>query len=134
MRLFGKKRPRQGQAGWYPHPTLTGQERWWDGERWTSRSRVKGEVKAAQRQHEREVDEVARREQEEARKRLICPHCQTAGHVTVGAARKNHGISGGKATGAILTGGASLFATGLARKGWVTRLSCSNCGMSWEVE
>lgn len=79
----------------------------------------------------------ARAEQREAKaeaeKKIVCPHCQTAGQVTTVMVKKKHGISGGKATGAILTGGVSLLATGLARKGWVTKLHCANCLMDWEV-
>ena len=66
--------------------------------------------------------------------KIVCSHCQTAGHVTTRMYQKKGSISGGKATGAILTGGISLVATGLARKGMVTQLSCSNCGMKWEVQ
>lgn len=69
----------------------------------------------------------------EREKKIVCAHCQTAGGVTTNMYKKKGGISGGKATGAILTAGVSLLATGLARKGWVTQLSCSNCGMTWEV-
>lgn len=69
----------------------------------------------------------------ERERNLVCPHCQTAGGVTTTMTKKKQGISGGKATGAILTAGVSLLGTGLARKGWVTQLRCSNCGMSWEV-
>jgi hypothetical protein len=41
------------------------------------------------------------------------------------------GISGGKATGAILTGGLSLLATGLSRKERLTEAHCDNCGSTW---
>ncbi|MDN4483764.1 DUF2510 domain-containing protein [Demequina lignilytica] len=27
-------------AGWYPDPTLPGQQRYWDGEAWTPRTQV----------------------------------------------------------------------------------------------
>jgi hypothetical protein len=69
----------------------------------------------------------------EARARIVCPHCQTRGAVDTRQVRVKQGISGGKATGAILTGGASLLATGLSRKTHVTRLSCGACGMVWMV-
>jgi hypothetical protein len=42
------------------------------------------------------------------------------------------GVSGGKATGAILTGGLSLFATGLSRKEAITKAHCTNCAMWWD--
>ena len=43
------------------------------------------------------------------------------------------GISGGKATGAVLTGGLSLLATGLSRKEMVREAYCYNCKMTWQL-
>lgn len=65
--------------------------------------------------------------------KLVCPHCQTAGGVTRHVVTKKKGISGGKATGAVLTGGVSMLATGLSRKEGANVLSCANCGMEWTV-
>ena len=42
------------------------------------------------------------------------------------------GISGAKATGAVLTLGWSLLATGLSRKEQATQAHCSNCGSTWD--
>jgi hypothetical protein len=42
------------------------------------------------------------------------------------------GISGAKATGALLTGGLSILATGLSRKEWVTDAKCKNCKSRWQ--
>ena len=64
---------------------------------------------------------------------MICPHCQTKGSVTTAKVKQKAGISGGKATGAILTGGISLLATGLSRKRLTTQASCRHCGMSWTI-
>jgi hypothetical protein len=64
---------------------------------------------------------------------LICPHCQVGGHVTTVQKDVKRGISGGKATAGLLTGGVSLLATGLSRKQNVTACSCKNCGMEWLV-
>lgn len=64
---------------------------------------------------------------------LVCPHCQTKGSVTSTVVTRKKGISGGKATGAVMTGGASMLATGLSRKEPARRMSCSNCGTSWDV-
>jgi hypothetical protein len=41
------------------------------------------------------------------------------------------GISGGKATGAVLTMGVSMLATGLSRKQKVTKANCKNCASEW---
>ena len=64
-------------------------------------------------------------------RRLVCPHCQTAGHVHTKSVKKKVGISGGKVTGALLTGGISLLATGLSRKEAVTQAHCTNCSSNW---
>lgn len=77
---------------------------------------------------------VAAQEAADARQaKLVCPHCNTSGSVTSARARRKRGISGGKATGAVLTGGVSMLATGLSRKEDVTTMHCANCGTSWDV-
>lgn len=75
--------------------------------------------------------EAVRRQKQRA---LICPHCQTKGSVTTKQVRIKGSVSGAKATGALLTGGLSLLATGLSRKQNVTEASCSNCGSIWHFE
>ena len=62
---------------------------------------------------------------------IICPHCRTKGSVTTQQVKKKVGISGGKATAAVMTCGLSMFATGLSRKNQVTQADCSNCGSTW---
>jgi len=62
---------------------------------------------------------------------MICPHCQTKGHVYSERTKMKQGISGGKATGAVLTLGVSMLATGLSRKQKVTKAQCKNCGSEW---
>ena len=47
---------------------------------------------------------------------MVCPHCQEKGHVRTQPVTRKKGVSGGKATAALLTGGVSLLATGLSRK------------------
>lgn len=64
---------------------------------------------------------------------LVCPHCQTTGRVSKRSKRVKRGISGGKATGAILTGGLSLLGTGLSRRVQVTEMRCAACGTNWTV-
>lgn len=65
---------------------------------------------------------------------IVCPHCQVAGKVTSERVRVKRGVSGGKATGAILTGGLSMLGTGLSRKQMITSLRCGNCRMTWTVD
>lgn len=62
---------------------------------------------------------------------LICPHCQTKGEVHTQSVKLKKGVSGAKATGAILTGGLSLLATGLSRKEDTTQAHCENCNSTW---
>jgi hypothetical protein len=62
---------------------------------------------------------------------MICPHCQAKGHIRTKLVDKKKGISGGKATAAILTGGVSLLATGLSRKEEFTQARCGNCQSVW---
>ncbi len=73
----------------------------------------------------------ARLQDGEVNPALICPHCQTKGQVRVKAIKHKAGISGSKATAAVLTGGISMLATGLSRKEVMTQANCSNCGSIW---
>lgn len=62
-----------------------------------------------------------------------CPHCGERGHVVIGTVVRKKGISGGKATGALFTGGLSMLATGLSRKEAARHMACGNCRMEWDV-
>jgi hypothetical protein len=62
---------------------------------------------------------------------LICPHCQVGGRCVTKKVSCKKGISGGKATAAVLTGGVSLLATGLSRKEIDTEAHCKNCNSTW---
>lgn len=78
-------------------------------------------------------------EAKEARKReqdshIHCIYCRRSGSVTTLRRRVKRGVSGAKATGALATGGLSIFATGLSRKQDIVEARCSHCGMSWQVE
>lgn len=64
---------------------------------------------------------------------IVCQHCHVQGQVFPTLVRRKQGISGGKATGAVLTGGVSLVATGLSRKQTFTNMRCGNCGTTWDV-
>ncbi len=63
--------------------------------------------------------------------KMICTHCSEKGNVRTKPAVQKKGISGGKATAAVLTGGVSLLATGLARKENNTQARCGNCKNTW---
>ena len=62
---------------------------------------------------------------------IICPQCQNKGAVRTKSVQHKSGISGGKATAALLTGGVSMLATGLSRKEAVTQAHCDNCNSTW---
>lgn len=62
---------------------------------------------------------------------IICPHCKTKGQVYTKSINVKKGVSGGKATGAILTGGLSLLATGLSREETKTEAFCEKCRSIW---
>jgi hypothetical protein len=62
---------------------------------------------------------------------MICSHCHAKGNVRTESISPKKGISGGKAAGAILTGGFSLLATGLSRHEKLTQAHCDNCGATW---
>lgn len=74
---------------------------------------------------------AAERARRLAMAKIVCPHCQVAGRVTTARTKIKDGISGGKATGAIITGGASVWVTGLAQKKLVTLNTCGNCQSQW---
>lgn len=65
---------------------------------------------------------------------IVCPHCKTKGTVVRRNATVKRGISGGKATGALLTGGVSMLFTGLSRKQKVQQAMCTFCQTSWTIE
>lgn len=73
----------------------------------------------------------AERLRPERDKQIVCPHCQTKGHVTTAAVKVKKGISGDKATAALLTGGVTMLATGLSDRQEMTKATCSNCGSVW---
>jgi hypothetical protein len=64
---------------------------------------------------------------------IRCPHCGSVGGVSTHRGKVKKGISGGKATGAVLTGGLSVGFTGLSRKERAIALDCAHCGMEWIV-
>jgi hypothetical protein len=63
---------------------------------------------------------------------LVCPHCQEKGQVRAKTRTQKKGISGGKATAAVLTAGTSLLAVGLSRKEKATQAHCGNCNSTWQ--
>ena len=64
---------------------------------------------------------------------MVCPHCQQRGRVHTKQVDRKRGISGTKATAAVLTGGASILATGLSQKDKATEAYCGNCKNTWDL-
>lgn len=62
---------------------------------------------------------------------MECPHCHHTNCVRTKIVNDKRGISGGKVTGALLTGGASILATGLSQKKRVTKATCDKCKNIW---
>jgi hypothetical protein len=62
---------------------------------------------------------------------MVCPHCQTKGQIRTKGITQKKGVSGGKATAAVLTGGVSLLAVGLSRKEASTQAHCDSCNNTW---
>jgi hypothetical protein len=63
--------------------------------------------------------------------KLLCQHCGERGHIHTKSIEAKAGVSGGKATAALLTGGLSLLAVGLSRKQTLTEAWCGNCKSTW---
>ena len=62
---------------------------------------------------------------------MYCPHCDAVGKIRTKNVKQKKGVSGGKATAAVLTGGLSLLAVGLSRKEGATQAHCDNCNNTW---
>jgi hypothetical protein len=141
-------------AGWYADPDDPVLLMWWDGTGWDeSRTRAMPVCAFARCErltgwadstycpkHERTMDKRIARQQGATtilygpvNPQVVCPHCQRRGAVRTKSTKQKQGISGGKATAAIMTAGLSLGATGLSRKRGVTQCHCGSCGMDWTV-
>jgi len=62
---------------------------------------------------------------------MTCPHCNAQGEIRTKQVKLKRGLSGGKATAAVITGGLSVLATGLSRKEGSTQAHCGSCGNTW---
>lgn len=105
--------------------------RYWDGVLWTEHYAPPPPPQAAQVQMPMAAPYVP--PQPQGGGGLRCPHCGGVGNIKKKNVKTKQGVSGGKATGAVLTGGLSLFATGLSRKQNVTEMKCRSCKMVWHV-
>jgi len=65
--------------------------------------------------------------------KMVRPHCNVTGQVYTKTVKSKRGVSGGKATGALMTGGLSLLATGLSQKVKTTQATCKNCTVAWMI-
>lgn len=102
-------------VGW--HAESPRFERYWNGKRYTQ-----------SRYRDRDGNLV----DPTAGPKIKCRHCGEAS-VTSRQVRRKQGVSGGKATGAVLTLGWSTLLTGLSRKATVTELHCASCGLTYDA-
>lgn len=119
-------------AGWYRDDSRPKLERYWNGKRWTAKTRIQGEIPPLQRMADKRA--AAQREREEARAKIVCQFCQEPGNVTVDHFKKDKRLSATRLVGGIVTAGGSFAVAGATKKGWVTRMTCSNCKMTWELQ
>jgi DNA-directed RNA polymerase subunit RPC12/RpoP len=80
------------------------------------------------------VNKAIQEEKKPPNPHVVCKYCNEKGCVKLTTVHRKKGISGGKATGALMTGGVSMFATGLSRQQKITHMRCTNCGTEWDVE
>jgi hypothetical protein len=139
----------QFEHGWYRDPLDQTRMRYWTGTSWSATSdpirpdreplpaAPPGMPTPLTRRREETPTQFQKRVQaraaSRAREQIVCPHCQVAGHVRATQTKVKKGVSGGKATGALLTGGLSMLATGLSRKETVTQMHCTNCNVTWHA-
>jgi hypothetical protein len=153
--------PTPGGA-WHPHPTRPGYLRWWDGTSWTEFVSVEGSqvvgseadfpepprqqgavasaLDAASQAAQGVVDHsptwlggqplVGTADQ---RAQIVCQFCQQSGCVTARKVQRVKRKTATRIIGGVATMGGSLALTGVSKKGVVTEMSCSNCGMTWDV-
>lgn len=143
------------QPGWFPDPDDPTARRYWDGASWSAplsaadasaatgkppvtcaiptckESRFNGEDFCLR--HGPMKRASATTPPATSRPAIVCPHCQVKGQVATSQVKQKKGISGAKATGAVLSGGLSILGTGLSRKEKVTQMHCRNCGTTWTV-
>lgn len=136
--------PTNPPAGWYHDSRDSSAMRWWDGHKWTEHVQAPQPQLQPEPQPPRATGVQATGTVLGAigaligltttpRPGIVCQYCLCAGAIRARRITVKDGISGGKATGAILTGGISLFATGLSRERKVWELSCHNCGMTYRA-
>lgn len=70
---------------------------------------------------------------DEQRGQIVCQFCGERGCVTARRVARVKRKTATRIAGAVVTMGGSALLTGVSKKGAVTELSCSNCGMSWDV-
>ena len=150
-------------AAWYPHPSRPGMLRYYDGTEWTDSIAIEGsdqigseaEFLAVERwrptQHHEEVEPASGHTpssldhlpvalggrplvgSDQQRGQIVCQFCQEQGCVTARKVPRVKRKTATRIVGGIATMGGSLALTGVSKKGVVIELSCSNCGMSWDV-
>lgn len=124
-------------AGWFLDPLDESRRRYWNGHIWSpTNDPITGELPPRAPSGMPTPTGKPQRNPAAGRPsatRIVCPHCGATGSVRSRQITQKKGVSGGKLTGAVLTGGISMLGTGLSRKEKVTELRCGNCGTVWHV-
>lgn len=123
-------------AGWYLDPLDATRRRYWTGDQWSpTNDPIKGATPPTAPSGlpapPPKPPLRGAKGTPNPKSAVICPHCQVRGKVTVTQEKVKRGISGAKATGALVTAGLSVLGTGLSRKETVNRMSCGNCRVTW---
>jgi hypothetical protein len=77
-----------------------------------------------------EADEKAKAAHAARDAHIVCSHCQKPGGVSTKAISRPKGTTGGKVQYGVFGGGRDMFANGMNQEK-LTKLHCSNCGMTW---
>lgn len=124
-------------AGWYPDPNDGSLQRYWDGSLWTEHTApLPPRLPVASAESQSGVVDnpvVVAPLAATGRGAIQCPHCGVRGGVSMRRKKEKKGVSGGKATAAVLTAGISVLAVGLSRKEKVTHMKCRNCKVQWDA-
>lgn len=64
---------------------------------------------------------------------IVCQHCQTKGRVTARPFKKKGRLTATRLLGTALTMGGSTVVTGVRKGSRAYKMTCGNCGISWEV-
>lgn len=113
--------------GWYSKSEYL--EKYWDGKAWTGATRPRGK---SSRQKTAPPKSAPAAVPVPDHSKIVCQFCQQVGHVTVRHFKKDRRLSVTRLASGVVTAGGSVLLHGVTNKDRVTRLTCSNCEMTWD--